>query len=191
MSSGRPTRPSAVCAAIMALTCGVVAHGPAAEIRRDGSRCAITFTAMRAGAEFLGHVPAEHLDGALHRRVRRIARQREARKPAGNIDDAAAVDDQRQQLLRQKKNALEMDVDQFVELRFGGVAEIGMNADSGIVDQVIEPFALPGLEQHLSQSDRELTKPPLFATSKCSACARRPMDMISSTAASASALPLL
>src|SRR3546814_19025916 len=80
-----------------------------------------------APAEFLRHVPGEHLDRALHRRISSIARIGDAGEPGGKIDDPAAVREQRQQRLGAKEDALDVDVDQPVARAlcgFGGQGKV-------------------------------------------------------------------
>src|SRR3546814_2679237 len=69
----------------------------------------------------------------------------------GKIDDPAAVREQRQQRLGEKEDALEVDVDQPVELRLCGVGDQGIVAVSGVVDEVIKCIALPSLRERRTQ----------------------------------------
>src|SRR3546814_3132322 len=80
-----------------------------------------------------------------------IARIGDAGEPGGKIDDPAAVREQRQQRLGKKEDALEVDVDQPVELRLCGVGDQGIVAVSGIVDEVIKCIALPSLRERRTQ----------------------------------------
>ena len=79
-------------------------------------------------------------------------------RPGGQVHDAPAVRDQRQQRLREEEHALEVDVDQLVELRLGRLSERGHVAVAGVVNEVIEGVALPGLAQHLPQAVSERRK---------------------------------
>ncbi len=53
-----------------------------------------------------------------------------------------------------------MHVDQLIELSFGRIGEVGMDADTRIVHQEVEPLALPMLRDHLAQTDREFDEAP-------------------------------
>ncbi|MNV65079.1 hypothetical protein D3C71_1577550 [compost metagenome] len=124
----------------------VVAHRTAAEVGGDRTR-GDGVDADAARAQFLGEIAREHFHAPLHHRVRGIAREAEACQARRGIDDAPAVGDQGQQLLRQEERALEVHVDQHVELRFGGLGKRRIEAHAGVVHQTVELFALPGVDQ--------------------------------------------
>ena len=154
MSSGRPTRPSAVCDATKPLSCALSRTAPPPKSVSIAPG-AIDVDGDAARAQFLRHVLGQHLHRAFHRRIRGVARQREARQPGRHVDDAAAIGDQRQQLLRQEEHALEVNVEEHVELRLGGLGDRRMGADAGVIDEEVEALALPCGRQQLLQLLRE------------------------------------
>ncbi len=85
----------------------------------------------------------QHLHAPLHGGVGGVARHGEAGEAGGEVEDAPAVLDERQQRLGQEEGALEVDVEQGVELLLRGLLEAGVNADAGVVDQKVEAGALP------------------------------------------------
>ena len=68
------------------------------------------------------------------------------------------VGDQRQQLLSQEKRPFELDVQQLIELRLGGLDERHMDADAGVVDQEVETIAVPVFLQRGMQLVGELLR---------------------------------
>jgi vitamin B12 transporter len=129
-----------------AVAFGLVAHRAAAEIGFDGpGRHGVDGDAARP--QLLGQIAGQHLDRALHGGVGGKARQAEAGQAGRQVDDPPAIGDQRQQGLGQEEHAFEMDVHQAVEFRFGGLGEGGVDADAGIVDEVVEALAPPGFGQ--------------------------------------------
>ncbi len=73
----------------------------------------------------------------------------------GQVQDAAAVGDQRQQGLREEEHALQVHVHQQVELFFRGLGEGRMHAEARVVDQEVEALAPPGLRQRVAHLDGE------------------------------------
>jgi hypothetical protein len=120
---------------------GVITHGATAEIGFDRTG-GEDIHADVACTELLGLVTRQHFHRAFHGCISAIARQAETGQTAGNIDDACAVIEQWQQGLREEKRPLEMDVHQQVELFDGGVDEIRMHADPGVVDQKVEVLSV-------------------------------------------------
>ena len=108
---------------------------------------AMTLALILRAAELLGQVAREHLDGALHRRVRRRAGDGHAGQSARDVQDAAAVGDERQQALGQQEGGLEVHPVDLVELVGRGLGDAGVQADAGVVDQVVQLLALPGARE--------------------------------------------
>src|SRR6186997_1321343 len=101
MSSGTPTRPSAVSAAMRPLSSGL----------------------SRTMPRLFREIACQHFDGAFHGGIRRAAGYREAGQSRGEIDDSSAVGEQRQQLLGQEEHALEVHVVESVEFSRGRSVE--------------------------------------------------------------------
>ncbi len=156
MSSGTPTRPSAVMSAKILLTAGLSRTAPPPKSvsiarchRVDGDS---------ASTQFLRHVDAEYFDCAFRCRIGGVAGKGHAGQSGGQVHDTAAVRDQWQQRLGEEVHALEVDIDQSVELRLGGLSDQRVVAVAGIVHEVVESLALPDLAQHASQTLGERCK---------------------------------
>jgi len=105
--------------------------------------------------QFLREVAGQHFDGAFQRPVNRRPGHGEAGEARRQVHDLAAVDDQRQHFLRQEEDALEMDVRQPVEVVFGRLGERHVQADAGIVDQVIDRLAAEAGLEGFAKGGRE------------------------------------
>ena len=116
---------------------GVIAHRAAAEVGGNRARCQGVH-GNTPWAQFFSLVARQDFHRAFHRCVGGIPRQAEARQAAGDIDDAPAIADQRQQFLREEKRCLHMDRHQLVELGFGGFGKACVGANPGVVDQEVE-----------------------------------------------------
>jgi hypothetical protein len=92
-----------------------------------------------------------NLHPTLHRRIGGFAREAKSRQPGGNIHDASAIGDQRQQLLRQEENAFEVNVHELIELLLRGLGEARVHAGAGVVDQIREPVPLERVLQSFPQ----------------------------------------
>src|ERR1700730_18441428 len=113
ISSGRPTRPKAVCAAMSWLTSWLSRMAPPAKsvsiasngVHGDASR-----------TKFLCHVASQHLDPSFHGRISGVARQCESGEACRDVQNPAPILHQGQQFLSKEKGSLQMDVHQVVEL---------------------------------------------------------------------------
>lgn len=132
----------------------VVAHATAAEVRLDCAR-RHRVDGNTALAQFLRHITGEHFDCSFHRCVHAVTGKADPGKTGGQIDDASTVGDQRQQGLGQEKHALEVNVDEAVELRFRGLVDQGVFAVAGIVDEVIDVIARPAILELAAQLSDE------------------------------------
>jgi hypothetical protein len=102
---------------------------------------AAELTGIPRGAELLGQVPGRDDEAALHRRVGRVpcldAGGQD--RPAADVDDRAAVGEQRQQRPGEEARALEQDPRELVEQLLGSVRERGPRQPGpGVVDQDVE-----------------------------------------------------
>nr|WP_205650468.1 hypothetical protein [Actinoplanes solisilvae] len=106
--------------------------------------------------------------------------------PAGDVDDRTAVGQQRRELLDQEQRSLEEDVHERVEVGFGDGAEQARTLRPGVVDEVVEVFAIP----FVAQQGRERTDEPVERTDvvhvEAQGGGRAPAPSTSLTAASAS-----
>ena len=127
----------------------VVAHRTAAKVGLDGARRQYVHADLPR-AQLLGLIAGQHFHCAFHRRVGGITRQAEAGQAAGDVDDAPAVIDQRQQLLRQEERPFELDIHQQVELFRGGLGERRVHTDPGVVDQEVEARTIKVLQRLLN-----------------------------------------
>jgi hypothetical protein len=59
-------------------------------------------------------------------------------RPAGDVEDATAIGEQRQQRLGEEERPLDLDADQLVELLLGGLGERRVDADAGVVDEEVK-----------------------------------------------------
>jgi hypothetical protein len=76
----------------------------------------------------------------------------------GRVHDRAAVGEHRQQVLREEVGAFEDDTEEPVEQLLGGVLEHRHLTETGVVYQIVERCALPGVGQfgrHLLGEARE------------------------------------
>src|SRR5271155_3228360 len=102
----------------------------------------------------------------------------------------AAIGDQRQQRLGQEEHALEVDVHQPVEVGFRRLRERHVDADAGIVDEVVELRAVPPGRSACLRSTAKAAKPAVVPVSSWNITALRPSASMAATLASASALLL-
>src|SRR4051812_49035358 len=89
-------------------------------------------------AELDRHVAGERLDGGLDRTVGRALWARETSEAAREVDDRAAVGDQRQQRLREEERALEVDGEERVDVFFADVGDHPAARVARVVDEVVE-----------------------------------------------------
>src|SRR5260370_8571016 len=123
MSSGTPTRPRATFDSRKLFAPGCDSASRLKSVAMTPR--ATTLTPIRRGpssfpprSQFLGQVTGKHLDRAFHRPIRGESGNGEPGQAAGRVDDPAAVADQREQPLREKKDALEVHIHQAVERLF-------------------------------------------------------------------------
>jgi hypothetical protein len=96
-----------------------------------------------APSQFLCQVPCQNLDGSLHGRVWGTSWDRDTGQARRKIHDLPPVIDERQKLLLEEEDALEVDTKKAVELRLGRLIDRIVVRDSGIVDKVIETLGSP------------------------------------------------
>src|SRR5262249_29865016 len=113
-----------------------------------------------AGSQLQGQVLGQHLDGAFHYGIGAAARIDDARDARRQVDDVAAVVDQRQQLLRQEEHALQVNVVEGVQVRFRRLLDAVVVRRARVVDQEVEAVAPPGLVQRAFEGLDELVERP-------------------------------
>src|SRR5262249_19333410 len=91
------------------LHAGIVVKRAASEIGLDGAR-GHDVRGDTTRSQFFRQIPCKYLDGALHRGVGGISRNREPGQSGRGVYDAAAIGDAWQQLLREEVDALEVNV---------------------------------------------------------------------------------
>ena len=83
----------------------------------------------------------QRVDGALGRRIGRQRADRGVRGQRGEQDDAAALTQNRQQLLHEEERRPDVDGEQLVELLDGGVFDRRRSRGAGVGDEDVEPVA--------------------------------------------------
>ncbi len=109
-----------------------------------------------ARAEFLSQVAGKNFDRALGGAVDGAAWHGNAREARGDIHDAAAIVDQRQQFLRQEVDAFEVNVDHRIEVCLAHLVEAYVLRVAGVVHEVIEAVASPALQRFADFSDERV-----------------------------------
>ena len=135
MSSGCPTRPSAMVLARTWLAAGSLAE---AFISGRGGARTDGIDRDTARTEMNRQQPTQDVDRGLGRSIDRHRRIGRARHHRRQIDDAAAIIEMRQQRLDQEKRRLEVDLKHPVEIGFRHLIDGLAFIDTGVVDQYIE-----------------------------------------------------
>ena len=157
MSSASPYRPSAVDGGDHVLDLGRVAEQSAGEVGR-GRAGRDGVDGDLAGAELLREVAGEDLDGALAGGVDEVLWNVEAGDAARDVDDRAAVDEQRCELLRQEERSFEHLVDERVEVGLGGIGEGSRPLRAAVVDEEVEGRTTPGVAERSGHGGDELVE---------------------------------
>jgi hypothetical protein len=123
----------------------IIANHSAAEIGSDGA-WRDRVDGNSTSAKLFGQVTSQNFDCPLHRRIGGRFRNSNASKSAGEVDDAPAILDERQEFLRQNEDALEMDIEKVVEFLDRGLFKAFVERSAGIVDEVVESFCAQSCE---------------------------------------------
>ena len=146
--------------------------------RRDG------VDADAALTERGGEVLHQRVDGPLRRGIGDERADRGVRGERRQQHDAAAIAQDRQQLLHQEERRADVDGEQAVEVLDRGVLDRGILRDAGVGDEDVQPVA-----DDAADLGGQLCGPSGAAMSADTASARPPAARISRSTASASAAP--